>query len=92
MKYCWIRFRYLHTVKRATCVQTLLENNLKSDVVRFTFKPVLQHVAASCVNAYFSLDKIRGTNAIHGGDVTFCKTSLPWAGKIHNMYRFYSKK
>ena len=36
--------------------------------------------------------KLRGSHAIHGSYITCCKTSLPWAGKTCNMYRFCRKK
>ena len=36
--------------------------------------------------------KLRGSHAIHGSYVTCSKTSLPWAGKTRNMYRFCRKK
>ena len=36
--------------------------------------------------------KLRGTHAIHGGYVTCCKTSLPWAGITYDMNTFCFKK
>ena len=33
---------------------------------------------------------LRGSHAIHGSYVTSCKTSLPWAGKTHNMKNLWT--
>ena len=35
--------------------------------------------------------RLRDSHAIHASFVTCCKTSLPWAGKTRNMYRFCCK-
>ena len=56
-----------------------------------TFKPVLQHIrlsqVAGVLTSYWI--KLRGSHTTH---VTCCKTSLPWVGKMHNMYRFVKMK
>jgi len=36
--------------------------------------------------------KLHRNQAIHRIFITCSKTSLPWAGKMHNMYRFCSQK
>ena len=40
----------------------------------------------------FDWVKLRGSNAIQRIYVPCCKTSLPWAGKTHNLYRFCCNK
>ena len=58
------------------------------------FKPVWQQIRLLQVAWILISDwiKLRGSHAIHGSYVTCSKTSLPWAGKTRNMYRFCRKK
>ena len=72
------------TVKRTTKTLRILPP---------TFKPVSQQIRLLQVAWILTFDwiKFRGRHAIHGSYVTCCKTSLPWAGKKRNMYRFCCK-
>ena len=45
----------------------------------------LLHIAWTLTFDWITLG---GSHAVHGSYVTCCKTSLPWAGKTRNMYRF----
>ena len=45
----------------------------------------LLHIAWTLTFDWITLG---GSHAVHGRYVTCCKTSLPWAGKTRNMYRF----
>ena len=45
----------------------------------------LLHIAWALTFDWITLG---GSHAVHGSYVTCCKTSLPWAGKTRNMYRF----
>ena len=82
--------------KRAKCFATLLQNELKSDVTRLTtyIKPVLQQISLLQFDWILSSDWMRlpVSRAIHGSQVTCCKTSLCWACKMRNIYRFCHKK
>ena len=59
-----------------------------------TVKPVLSQTKLLQVVWILSSDwmKLRGSHTIDGNCVTCCETSLPWAGKTHNIYRFFTSK
>ena len=60
-----------------------------------TFKPVLQQIRLSQVACWVLTSdwiKLRGNHAIQASYVTCSKTSLPWAGRTRNMYKFSFKK
>jgi len=81
---------------RRICFATLLQTSWKAmlRVLPPTFKPVLQQTKLLQVAWILTSDwiKLRGSHAIRGIYVTCCNTSLPWASKTRNMYRFCSKK
>ena len=59
-----------------------------------TFKPFLQQISLLQVTWRLTSVwmKLLGSHAIHGSYVTCWKTSLSWASKTRNMYRFFCKK
>ena len=71
---------------RATCFETLLQNELNCDVhvVPPSFKPVLQRIRLRQVALTLTSDWIK----LCGSYVACCKTSLPWAGKTRNLSDF----
>ena len=85
----------LVTVKRATCFATLLQ---ASGTAMLRVLPstnqtcfAANQVLTSCPT--FDRVNLRVSHAAtHGSYVTCCRTSLPWAGKTRNMYRFCRKK
>ena len=74
------------------CCKTSWKATLR--VLPATFKPVFQQTRLLQVAWILASDwiKLHGSHAIRGIYVTFCNTSLSWAGKTRNMYRFCSKK
>ena len=88
-----ISITFLLPKKRATKTGNIAAKRVEKRKCAF-LPPINQtclgtnQVVASCVKTDFNWNYAGSSQVIRWSDVTYCKTSLLWAGKTSNMYRF----